>query len=248
MSDSRYKPRQVVVTHLDHNDNENRPSFYIITPESTSIGVLQSSSGDFFSDEIQKKVDDCDVVITNPPFSLEANMIKNCFDKHKDFIFIGPETLLINRQLFPHVRDGKMYGYGKPRYFIRPDGTFRRLGNTLWITSFDPPCDTKKFVPTKHYEDVKNLMKPYENYGALNVDKIQDIPMDYDGFMGVPATYLKYRNDDIFKIIGLGTSHAVGKNYSGEVPHAYLKESHGGNPFVDGHVTYARVFIKNITI
>lgn len=105
-----------------------------------------------------------------------------------------------------------------------------------------------KFMPTKKYEDVKDLMKSYENYAAINVDKLINVPMDYNGIMGVPMTYLKKRNDDIFRIIGLGSAHSIASGLQYEVNYTDSKIDHGGNPVVDGHLTYVRIFIKNITI
>lgn len=91
-------------------------------------------------------------------------------------------------------------------------------------------------------------MKPYENYAAINVDKLVNVPMDYNGIMGVPMTYLKKRNDDIFRIIGLGSAHSVASGLQYEVNYTRSEIDHGGNPVVDGHFTYVRIFIKNITI
>lgn len=204
--------------------------------------------GDFFSEEIQRFVEQSDVIITNPPFSREAEMIKLLLDKEKDFILIGTETLLTHRLLFPFVKEGKIRAYGSIKKFAKPFGGYQTFGNCCWITSFTPPCTTVKFMPTKKYEDVKDLIKPYENYAAINVDKLVNVPTDYSGVMGVPMTYLKKRNDDMFKIVGLGSAHSIASGLQYEVNYTNSKIDHGGNPVVDGHLTYVRIFIKNITI
>ena len=105
-----------------------------------------------------------------------------------------------------------------------------------------------RFPCQNYYEEVKDLMKHYENYASVNVDKLVNVPMDYNGIMGVPMTYLKKRNDDIFRIIGLGSAHSIASGLQYEVDYTDSKIDHGGNPVVDGHLTYVRIFIKNITI
>ena len=91
-------------------------------------------------------------------------------------------------------------------------------------------------------------MKHYEDYASVNVDKLANMPMDYNGIMGVPMTYLKKRNDDIFRVIGLGSAHSIASGLQYEVDYTDSKIDHGGNPIADGHLMYVRIFIKNITI
>ena len=250
MQSGKYKPRQVWATHYAPPPNLRSYKLYV---DGTFKGVWGACAslggdGDFFSEEIQTLVDKFDVIITNPPFSREAEMIKLLLDKGKDFILIGTETLLTHRLLFPFVKEGRIRAYGSIKKFAKPFGGYQTFGNCCWITSFAPPCATVKFMPTKKYEDVKDLMKPYENYAAINVDKLANVPIDYSGVMGVPMTYLKKRNDDIFKIVGLDSAHSIASGLQYEVDYTDSKIDHGGNPVVDGHLTYVRIFIKNITI
>ncbi len=209
--------------------------------------MFLKGNGDFFSEEVQRFVEQSDVIITNPPFSREAEMIKLLLDKGKDFILIGTESLLTHRILFPFVKEGKIHAYGSVKKFKKPSDDYQTFGNCCWITSFTP-CATAKFVPTKKYEEVKDLMKPYENYAAVNVDKLANVPMDYDGVMGVPVTYLKKRNDEMFEILGFGSAHSPASGLQYNVTYTPLKIDHGGNPVIDGRLTYVRIFIKNITI
>lgn len=250
MQNGRYKPKQVWATHYAPPPNLRSYKLYV---DGTFKGVWGaytslSGNGDFFSEEIQTLVDKFDVIITNSPFSREAEMIKLLLDKGKDFILVGTETLLTHRLLFPFVKEGRICAYGSIKKFAKPFGGYQTFGNCCWITSFTPSCATAKFVPTKKYEDVKDLMKPYENYMAINVDKLTNVPIDYSGVMGVPMTYLKKRNDDMFKIVGLGSAHSIASGLQYEVDYTDSKIDHGGNPVVDGHLTYVRIFIKNITI
>lgn len=248
MQSGKYKPKQVWATHYTHSDQCSyaMPAMgYYLCKHG---GAPLNSNGDFFSEEIQALVDKTDVIITNPPFSREAEMIKLLLDKDKDFILIGTESLLTHRILFPFVKEGRIHSYGSVKKFRKPSGGYQTFGNCCWITSFTPPCATVKFVPIKRYEEVKDLMKPYENYAAVNVDKLANVPMDYDGVMGVPVTYLKKRNDEMFEILGFGSAHSPASGLQYDVTYTPLKIDHGGNPVIDGHLTYVRIFIKNITI
>lgn len=204
--------------------------------------------GDFFSEEIQRFVEQSDVIITNLPFSREAEMIKLLLDKDKDFILIGTESLLTHRLLFPFVKEGRIRAYASIKKFAKPCGDYQTFGNCCWITSFTPPCTTVKFVPTKKWDEVKDLIKPYENYAAVNVDKLANVPMDYDGVMGVPVTYLKKRNDEMFEIVGMAAAIAPSNGFNYDIPYTKVENDHGGNGMVEGKIKYLRIFIKNITI
>lgn len=105
-----------------------------------------------------------------------------------------------------------------------------------------------KFIPTKKWDEVKDLIKPYENYAAVNVDKLANVPMDYDGVMGVPVTYLKKRNDEMFEIVGMAAAIAPSNGFNYDIPYTKVENDHGGNGMVEGKIKYLRIFIKNITI
>lgn len=248
MQSGKHKPKQVWATHYTHSEEQSyaMPAMgYYLCKQG---GTLLKDNGDFFSDEIQALVDKSDVIITNPPFSREAELIKLLLDKGKDFILIGTENLLTHRLLFPFVKDGRIHAYGSVKKFVKPSGGYQTFGNCCWITSFTPPRATVKFMPTKKWDEVKDLIRPYENYAAVNVDKLANVPVDYDGVMGVPVTYLKKRNDEMFKIIGLGGAQSPASGLQYSVSYSPLKIDHGGNPVIEGHLTYSRIFIKNIAI
>lgn len=248
MQSGKYKPKQVWATHYTHSENQSyampATGDYLCREKST----LLNDNGDFFSEEIQQMVDNSDVIITNPPFSREAEMIKLLLDKGKDFILVGTKSLLTHRLLFPFVKEGRIHAYGSIKKFAKPCGGYQTFGNCCWITSLTPPCATVKFVPTKKWDEVKDLIKPYENYAAVNVDKLANVPMDYDGVMGVPVTYLKKRNDEMFEIVGMAAAIAPSNGFNYDIPYTKVENDHGGNGMVEGKIKYLRIFIKNITI
>lgn len=247
MQSGKYKPKQVWATHYTHLNlcSYAIPAMgdYLCREKST----LLNGNGDFFSEEIQQMVNNSDVIITNPPFSREAEMIKLLLDKDKDFILVGTESLLTHRLLFPFVKEGRIHAYGSIKKFAKPFGDYQTFGNCCWITSLTP-CAMAKFIPTKKWNEVKDLIKPYENYAAVNVDKLANVPMDYDGVMGVPVTYLKKRNDEMFEIVGMAAAIAPSNGFNYDIPYTKVENDHGGNGMVEGKIKYLRIFIKNITI
>lgn len=247
MQSGKYKPKQVWATHYTHLNlcSYAIPAMgdYLCREKST----LLNGNGDFFSEEIQQMVNNSDVIITNPPFSREAEMIKLLLDKDKDFILVGTESLLTHRLLFPFVKEGRIHAYGSIKKFAKPFGGYQTFGNCCWITSLTP-CAMAKFMPTKKWNEVKDLIKPYENYVAVNVDKLANVPMDYDGVMGVPVTYLKKRNDEMFEIVGMAAAIAPSNGFNYDIPYTKVENDHGGNGMVEGKIKYLRIFIKNITI
>lgn len=139
MQSGKYKPKQVWATHYTHLNlcSYVIPAMgdYLCREKST----LLNGNGDFFSEEIQQMVNNSDVIITNPPFSREAEMIKLLLDKDKDFILVGTESLLTHRLLFPFVKEGRIHAYGSIKKFAKPFGGYQTFGNCCWITSLTPP-------------------------------------------------------------------------------------------------------------
>ena len=148
-------------------------------------------------------LDKCDIVVTNPPFSKVRNEFLPLIEKSgKQFLFIGNLNMATFKEVFPLIRDGKLWtGYTHPKEFLQPDGTYKKFGNTLWWTNMlvDKPFTLN---PDKKYYGNEDKYPHYDNYDAINVDKLADIPSDYDGVMGVPVTFMDKFNPDQFEIIG----------------------------------------------
>lgn len=156
--------------------------------------------GDFRSRESGILLKDADVVITNPPFSLTREFLGVLFYFKKKFLFINNLNNLVCKEVFPYIKGNEMWlGYEHPKKFIQPDGSFKSFGNTLWWTNLPqekrnvPLKLTKKYCPEKYPN--------YDNLPAINIDKLVDIPYDYDGLMGVPITFLEHYCPAQFEII-----------------------------------------------
>lgn len=209
----------------------------------TAYDIPFRENGDFFNDEVQEILSTFDVVITNPPFSLCRDFVSCLIRKNKDFILLAPETAVASRDLFPYFKEEKFfYGKNKVKTFYRPDGNTKDFGNIGWITSFRNDF-TPPLLLSKTFNDLKEKQF-YDNYEALNIDKVADIPNDYFGVMGVPITYLRKHDSNLFSILGFAKSSVKNDKLYGDVVYKEGTEDHGGSPMLNGKEKYTRVFIK----
>lgn len=174
-------------------------------------------TGDFRTEECLKYLKECDICCTNPPFSLFAELFSLLVKYDKKYLLIGNQNAITYKEIFPYIKENKAwvgYRFGdmafrvpadtKPRntrYWVDSTGQkWRSLGNAMWLTNLDIPRRHEKLTLTEHYDP--NKYPKYDNYDAINVKRVIDIPKDYDGIMGVPITYLKYHNSLQFDIVG----------------------------------------------
>ena len=156
-------------------------------------------NGDFRSPECVDILQEADIVVTNPPFSIIREYIAQLVEYNKKFIFIGPQNIITYKEVFPLIKDNKLWlGYTHPKEFITP-GSTQKFGNISWFTNLETKKRTEDLLLFRTYNE-KDYPK-YDNYDAINVDKVKDIPMDYYGVMGVPITFLDSYNPNQFEII-----------------------------------------------
>lgn len=157
-------------------------------------------NGDFRSEECIEILKECDVVITNPPFSLIRDFFDILIANNKQFLFIGTINVVKYLNVFKELKDNKVWtGKTHPANYIRPDGSIYQIRNTIWITNIGE--NHKELVLTKKYEESNYIT--YHNFNAINIDKVSDIPYDYYGIMGVPITFIEKYNPNQFKILGI---------------------------------------------
>ena len=165
-------------------------------------------NGDFRSDDCIKLLKQSDLVVTNPPFSLAREYVAELEKYNKQFIIIGDLNWITYKEIFPLIKENKIWlGYTKVKEFKQRDGTYKKFGNKLWFTNVDTTKRHRKLETVyrwcKRKEKDPDLYPKYDNYDAIEVSKVLQIPLDYDGIMGVPITFLDKFNPDQFKIIGL---------------------------------------------
>jgi hypothetical protein len=209
--------------------------------EYNGIDVVKTElngDGDFRSDECIEILKGCDIVITNPPFSLFRLFIAQLIEYDKKFLVIGSQNAITYKEIFPLLKDNKIWlGNNHVKEFRKPDGTIQKFGNICWYTNLDIKKRHEPLVLTKRYTPKE--YPRYDNYNAINVNKIADIPCDYDKYIGVPLTYIEKHNPDEFEIIGVSEECGVGLSCG--IKDEDNKTKH---PLVNGNKKYARIFIK----
>ena len=202
--------------------------------------------GDFRSVECIEYLKECDICCTNPPFSLFAELFALIMKYQKQFLLIGNQNAITYKEIFPYIKENRVwvgYRFGdmafrvpqdteprSTRFWIDESGQkWRSLGNAMWLTNLD--------TARKHQQlELKQVYSPekypkYDNYDAIHVTRVIDIPKDFDGMMGVPITYLKYHNGRQFEIIG-------------EANHGSDNEFDLFKPLIDGKEQFKRILIR----
>lgn len=163
-------------------------------------------SGDFRSKECRALLEEADIVITNPPFSLFREVLQwlcNA-EKYVQFLILGNKNALTYKEVFPLIKSNLIWlGYESPHDFMKPDKTLTSQVNGLcrWFTNIDIDKRHEKLILTKRYYDDPSQYPKYDNYDAINVDKTKDIPEDYFEHIGVPISFLDKFNPDQFEIV-----------------------------------------------
>ena len=196
-----------------------------------------TQDGDFRSDESIEILKEADIVVTNPPFSLFREYIAQLMEYDKKFIVIGPDGAWKYRRItdmFTLVKNNDIWlGFTNPKSFVQPDGTVKKFGNIGWFTNLDHKRRHEDLTLYKTYNEEE--FPTYDNYHAIEVGKVNDIPLDYKGVMGVPGSYLYKHNPEKFEIIGFTNS---GEKNPG------LRHSLDGNAYLNGRSKYTRILIK----
>lgn len=206
-----------------------------------------SGDGDFRSEECITYLTQSDIVVTNPPFSLFKDFVSLMIKHDKKFLIIGNQNALTYKEIFPLIQQGKVwtgYKFGEMkfmvpdfsmprtiRYWVDEKGQkWRSMGNAMWLTNLDTKRRHEFLNLTKHYnpEDYPK----YDNYDAINVKTIRDIPVDYSGIMGVPITIINKFNNEQFEIIG-------------EANHGSDSEYDLFKPTINGREIFKRILIRN---
>jgi hypothetical protein len=203
--------------YLEYNGdkNDNR------VPDPDEIGIHKlKGDGDFRSGECINLLKRADVVVTNPPFSLFRDYVAQLMEYDKKFLIIGSLNAVTYNDIFKLVRTDKLWlGYGFQAgnaYFAVPNpGDYAKgvydeasglvkFRNVAWFTNMDISKRHEDLILYKTYKP--DAYPRYDNYDAIEVARIEDIPSDYDGVMGVPLTFLEKHSPEQFEIVGLSGS------------------------------------------
>ncbi|NJB90042.1 hypothetical protein GGR90_002217 [Sphingopyxis italica] len=227
---------------LRHDANSSRPL----------EGDADYSGGDFRSRECVALLEEADIVVTNPPFSLFREYVAQLVDYGKQFLIIGNQNAITYKGVFTFIKNNKMWlgiDNGGTKWFRVPndydiqtesrkkikDGVkYFSMGSVVWFTNMDNPKRHDSIPLFKKYSSAE--YPAYDNYDAIDVARVADIPIDYDGVMGVPITFLDKYNPEHFELVG--SNRDVGQDPSGV---------YGRGSMLHGKETFKRLFIRRKT-
>lgn len=232
------------------NYSDKGESYEVVYNGEDILVDLLEGNGDFRSEECVKLLKEVDIVVTNPPFSLFREYIAQLIEYDKDFIILGSLSAVTYIDIFPYIRDGKILAgvnFNVSEDFIVPieykeivktkldseDKLVSTISNVAWYTTLDHGVENKINLTEKYSE---NKYKKYDNYDAIEVSKVGQIPKDYKGVMGVPVNFLSNYNPKQFEILGSNRGRK-------QDPENY----YGRSTYINGKETYKRIFIKRRT-
>jgi len=213
--------------------------------KNTSTPLKQG--GDFRSNECIELLKQSDIVCTNPPFSLFREYLSQLVEFNKNFLIIGNTNALSCKEIFKLFKENKIKtghtNFNVGMFFIVPDNwekfhhidergnKIARVSTTCWFTNLEVEKHNWFITLYKKYNSQE--YPKYDDYDAINVNKVNDIPMDYKGAMGVPVTFMNKYNPEQFEILRCSA-------------YSDLKYHGCGALYVDKRKIYTRVIIKKI--
>lgn len=224
-------------------------------PDPEEIGIKHlKGDGDFRSAETIQLLKQADIVVTNPPFSLFREYMAQLVEYDKQFLIIGNVNAITYKEVFQLIRSNRLWlgpsirsgdrEFGVPDdYPLNAAGCriddkgnkYIRVKGVRWFTNLDYKERYEDLILYKTYSPDEYLH--FDNYDAINVDKTKDIPVDYNGVMGVPITFLDKYNPKQFEIVGLIAGNIRGL---AGIPSKIDKDG----PYIGGRLKYGRILIR----
>lgn len=254
MDEGSYKAE---VTRVDEEDIKQIYSKKYIKEFLSKEGNIFTElieDGDFRSFECTKILEDSDVVVTNPPFSLSKDFIKQMIEYDKKFLIIGNVNLVSNKEIFPFIKNEKMWlgvsiHSGDRKFYVPDDYKFDTIGSGIddngrryikvkgvrWFTNIHTGNDNKGIVLTKRYDPA--VYPKYDYYDAINVDSCKDIPCDYYDNIGVPLTFIDKWSPKQFELVDGMSRYTIMTNEETKQQGKYLS-------MVNGKTKFFRLIIK----
>ena len=229
-----------------------------VDPETGGVQTALSGDGDFRSEECIELLRESDIVVTNPPFSLFREYVAQLVEHGKKFVILGNMNAITYKEVWPLIQGGQIWlgtkSCGGGMNMIYPSSFFdeekagvfyvdangdyiKNIMGVIWFTNLDHAKRHEELPLWKRYTPEE--YPKYDNYDAINVNKVKEIPQDYDGAIGVPITFLDKWNPEQFEIVGITEANAAGNSgglWAGPVT--------GRHAFVAAKKVYARIFIR----
>lgn len=250
-----FELKKLIATHYDENgkaykiwveDDLNKDGYI---DDDDALQEDLKGNGDFRSEECIDILKECDIVITNPPFSLIRELVKLIMSYDKQFLIIAPQNAFKYKEIFPYIVENKIwagYHFNKTFDFIMDDNyeltkngyidekgrKHGKVSAVCWMTNLPNTIRNEKIICTKTYS--ATAYPKFDNFDAINVNKVVNIPKDYNGIMGVPISFLGKYNPQQFEIIGEA-------NHGSDNKYDFCK------PIVNGKEIFPRILIKRIS-
>lgn len=228
--------------YLEYEGDKNQNNI----PDPEEIGIKHlKENGDFRSKECIELLKQADIVVTNPPFSLFREYVAQLIGYDKKFIIMGHQNAISYKEIFKLIKENKIWlgvdNFGTKWFGVRDHydiatesrkkiengRKFFSMGSIVWFTNLDIQKRHENLILYKKYNPEK--YPKYDNYDAINVNKYKEIPLDYDGAIGVPITFMDKHNPDQFEILG----------------NEYDLNIEKGRGYINGKRMYSRIFIRN---
>lgn len=232
---------------LEYKGDKNGDN--IPNPEEIGIRTLKSD-GDFRCKECIELLKQADIIVTNPPFSLFREFIILLMKYNKNFLILGHQNAITYKEVFKFIKENKLWlgvDNGGTKWFEVKDNydiatqsrkkiengkKYFSMGSVVWFTNLETAKRHEDLILYKKYNE-KEYPK-YDNYDAIEVSKVTDIPIDYEGIMGVPITFLDKYNPDQFEIVG--SNRGIDQDSD---------KVYGRGSYLKGKETFKRLFIRN---
>lgn len=206
---------------------ENGPAYKLVYEcgddhnEDVCVETSLKGNGDFRSEECIEILKEADVIVTHPPFILFTEYVTQLVAHGKEFLIMGNKTAVTYPEIFSFIRNDKLWlGYSSGRTFLNvpihidtstfPSSQYHAptrmalFTNLCWFTNLDVPKRHIKIIPalTQKYDSA--LYPKYDNFDAIDVGAVAEIPVNFSGIMGVPISFISHYNPDEFEIVGFG--------------------------------------------
>ena len=256
--EKKKEPMKIEINEVKDLNNDGAISIedieHLLKYDKNVVSPLKGD-GDFRSEECIELLKKADIVVTNPPFSLFREYVTQLVEHKKKFLIIGNVNAITYKEIFNLLKEDKIwlgasihsgdrefrvpdhYPLNAAGYRVDEDGNkYIRVKGVRWYTNLDYKERHEDLILYKKY-NAEEYPK-YDNYDAINVDVTKDIPMDYEGVMGVPITFIDKYSLEQFQLLGIMNTGEENKGirYEG-TPH--------GRPIINGVEKYLRILVKN---
>lgn len=238
--------KKLISTHYDREEPTYKMEYEGGDDNNIEAGVRTplEGNGDFRNQECIDLLVESDIVVTNPPFSLFKEYLSQLVMYDKKFIIIGNKNCITYKEFFSLWKGNMVWtGCGTPSEFGTPFGVTKKVqGLCRWFTNLDIMKRHEDVILWRKYTSTE--YPKYDNYDAINVDKVANIPFDYNGEMGVPITFIDNYNPSQFDIIGLLIDYKGPDFIQGSPVYTDEKHKNSTCAVLNGKRQYAKILIR----